>query len=117
MSRSRSGVSSSSWKSRRRWTADDARAALAAQERSGLAVAAFAAREGMKVQRLTRWSRLLEESARSVEFVEVASPPAVAGESQFEVVLRSGQVVRVPEMFDAAALRRLVAALEEVTPC
>ena len=34
----------------------------------------------------------------------------------FEVVVRSGRLVRVPPDFDATALRRLVAALED-EPC
>jgi hypothetical protein len=33
--------------------------------------------------------------------------------SAFEVVLRGGRVLRVPEDFDAATLGRLLAALEE----
>ena len=120
MSKSRSAVSSSSWRSRRRWTADQARAALAALERSGLSPAGFAAREGLQVHRLYRWSRQLKEAgAEAPAFVEVvaAVAPERPREGRFEVVLRSGQVVRVPETFDAGALRKLVVALEEGTQC
>lgn len=119
MSKSRSEVSSSSWRSRRRWTADEARAALAALDRSGLSPADFAAREGLEVHRLYRWSRQLKEVAEGPAFVEVAAalPPVALREARFEVVLRSGQVVRVPEAFDPGALRKLVAALEEGIRC
>jgi transposase-like protein len=34
-----------------------------------------------------------------------------------EVVVGSGRVVRVPSDFDAATLRRLLAVLEEASPC
>jgi hypothetical protein len=37
---------------RPRWSAGDARTVLAAVDRSGLSIAAFAAREGLDVQRL-----------------------------------------------------------------
>jgi transposase-like protein len=120
MSKSRAAGSSSSWRTRRRWTADDARAAIAAQERSGLSLAHFAAREGLEVHRLYRWSRRLGVSDNGpAAFVEVSPAFATAAprESRFEVVLRSGQVVRVPAAFDGAALRRLVAALEEAVAC
>src|SRR4051812_4773836 len=119
MSKSRLEVSSSSWRSRRRWTAAEARAALAALERSGLSQADFAAREGLEVHRLYRWSRQLKEAAEAPAFVEIAAAVAgvVARDSRFEVVLRSGQVVRVPETYDPGALRQLVAALEEGTRC
>src|SRR5262245_52081712 len=119
MSRSRSEVSSSSWRSRRRWTPSEARAALAALDRSGLSPADFAAREGLMVQRLYRWTRQLKERSEGPAFVEVASAvaPVAPREARFEVVLRSGQVVRVPEAFDPEALRKLVAALEEASRC
>jgi transposase-like protein len=119
MSKSRSVVSSSSWRSRRRWTADEARAALAALERSGLSPAEFAAREGLEVHRLYRWSRQLKGAPEGPAFVEVvaAVAPVAAREVRFEVVLSSGHVLRVPEAFDSGALRRLVAALEEGTRC
>jgi len=35
----------------------------------------------------------------------------------FEVVLREGHVIRVPGSFDAAALRRLIAALDGAHEC
>jgi transposase-like protein len=34
-----------------------------------------------------------------------------------EVVVGSGRIVRVPSEFDAVTLRRLLAVLEEATPC
>jgi len=118
MSTSRQAESSALWRTRRRWTADDAQAAFGAQARSGLSLARFAAREGLEVHRLYRWSRRLEDTRdRPTEFVEVTAAMAARREVRFEVVLSSGQVVRVPEGFDARELRRLLAALEEVSPC
>ena len=118
MSTSKKAVSSALWRMRRRWTADDAQAAFGAQASSGLSLASFAAREGLEVHRLYRWSRRLEESeVRPAGFVEVTAAMAARGEARFDVVLRSGQVVRVPEAFDARELRRLIAALEGPTPC
>jgi transposase-like protein len=118
MSTSRKAESSALWRTRRRWTADDAEAAFAAQARSGLSLACFAAREGLEVHRLYRWSRRLEDTGdRLTGFVEVTAAVAARGEVRFDVVLRSGQTVRVPEGFDAQELRRLIAVLEEASQC
>lgn len=121
MSRSETALSSSSWRTRQRWTEDDARAALTAQARSGLSRARFAVREGVDVQRLYYWSgrltRLAENRAAFVELTPARPVIAAPRDARFEVVLRSGHVVRVGEMFDAEALRRLLAALGEAVPC
>jgi hypothetical protein len=83
---------------------------LAALESSGLSLGAYAAREGMDVQRLYRWRRRLAgESgpARPTTFVELRR----AAPAMVEVVLPSGITLRVAETIDGAALRRLVEAV------
>ena len=103
----------------RRWGATEARAALAALASSGLGPSAFAARHGLDVQRLHRWLRKFGAApsapvgrtlARS--FVELRPRPA----KRVEIVLRCGQVLRVTESVDTAALLRLVDALEDRQP-
>jgi len=42
---------------------------------------------------------------------------STAADMAFDVVLKSGRVVRVSAGFDAASLRRLLAVLEEERPC
>ena len=49
-------------------------------------------------------------------FVPLRVVPTAAGMA-FEVVLGQGRVVRVPACFDPAALRQLLAILEEERPC
>jgi hypothetical protein len=104
---------------RRRWTVFEARAALAALDASGLRASAFAAREGLDVQRLQSWRRKL--GTKSKPRKARASRPAFVelrpGRSEpIEIVLRSGRVLRVHESIDAAVLRRLVEALDEPPP-
>jgi hypothetical protein len=75
-------------------------------------VAAFAAQEGLDPQRLYVWRRKLESRGDFVEItparaLEVRDPPR-----GFEVALRSGHAVRLPERFDVEAFRRLVDVLE-----
>jgi transposase-like protein len=100
-----------SWSQSRRWTEREASEALAALERSGESLAAFAEQEGLSVGRLYRWrARLMRMPA----FVEIR-PEVVAdddGAGVLEVVVATGHVVRVPPDFNAAALRRLLAVLE-----
>ena len=101
---------------RRRWTAADARTALAALAESGLTVSVFADQEGLDAERLRRWRRRLqpndrrrgEASAIAAEVIELRPRRA----EPIEVVLLSGRVLRVAETIDVEALARLVAALE-----
>jgi transposase-like protein len=100
---------------RPRWTEQDARAALAALERSGKPISVFAAEHGLDAQRLYTWRRRLGR-AELTTFRELVvrrpSPIAIVdGDGTFEIVLPSGVVVRVSTVFDAAALERLLAVL------
>jgi transposase-like protein len=100
---------------RRRWSEQDARTALAALDRSGKSVAVFAAEQGLDPQRLYAWRRRLGEAERTT-FQELVVRPAAPipipdGNGSFEIVLRSGVVVRVPASFDPAALERLLVVL------
>lgn len=112
MSRSKMALVSGSWRNRPRWTAEDARAALEAQAESGLSRARFAAQEGIEAHRLYWWSRRLGEVEHRAEFVELVPSRAGSEGARFEVVLRSGLVVRVGEDFEPAALVRLITTLE-----
>jgi len=103
---------------RRRWTTAEARAALSALEGSGLSVAAFAVRQGVRPERLYRWRRQLATGRFTAER---ASPAFVelrpgAGE-HIEVVLRSGRVLRAREAIEPLVLQRLVLVLEKSEPC
>jgi transposase-like protein len=118
--------SSPTYLAHRRWTADDARAALAAMARSGLGLSAFAIEAGLDPQRLTRWRRQLAapspptfEEVMSVVSPEILETDAVAqgSDERFEIVLPSGRVVRVPASFEAGALRRLLAVVDEERAC
>lgn len=104
--------------------------------RSGLSVRAFCAEHGLAEPSFYSWRRSIAErdlhgdqrataSARTVGndgaddrplFVPLRVVPAAAGMA-FEVVLGQGRVVRVPAHFDPAALRQLLAILEEERPC
>jgi len=114
MPKSRSRTSLSSL---RRWSADDARAALSALSASGLSAREFAVKEGLDVQRLHRWRRRLAEPCEATEaaptFVEVVGRPT----DVVEVVLRSGHVLRVSESIEPQALGRIAAVLEELPGC
>lgn len=106
-----------SYATSRRWTAEQARAALEAQTRSGLSVAAFAQHAGLDAERLYRWRRHFKgavDGAARAAFVEV---PRELAFGPVEVVLRSGRTLRVSEAIAADALRRLVSVLEESLGC
>jgi transposase-like protein len=111
-----------------RWTPDDARAALAAHSASGLTVVAFAAAEGLDPQRLYGWRRRFATDVATVPrprfaakegtvprptFVEVR---ARAGDG-IEVVLRGGDILRIPSSFESETLTRLLKVLEPSRSC
>lgn len=88
--------------------------------RNGLSVRAFCARERLHESSFYFWKRQL--AARDAQaklsapaFVPVRvipSPPP-----PLEVVLADGRLVRILPGFDPAALRAVLAALEEDVPC
>ncbi len=115
----------------RRWTIDDARAALIALSASQLPLADFARREGLSTKRLYRWRRQLADQGRARRTLGAATTPRPAARVRrptapatevieirprrvepVEIVLASGRVLRVPETIDVSTLARLVAALE-----
>lgn len=81
-------------------------ARVARLERSGLSIAAFAREEGLNPVTLGNWRRKLRGGAP--QFVELLGGPSRG----FDVELRGGHRVHVPEAFSAEALARLVAVLE-----
>jgi hypothetical protein len=107
------------YRDRRRWTESDAREVLGALDGSGLSVAAFAAREGFDVQRLYWWRHRLGVAAAghsaAPSFVEIT--PGLRATEHVEIALLSGRILRVSAKIDPAALRRLVAVLEQDRMC
>src|SRR5947209_3837565 len=82
---------------RTRWGADDARAVLERMNASGLSAGEFAKREALDPQRLRRWqARLAVEPVAPTSFVEVTAAVTPAA---IELVLRTGDLVRVPASF------------------
>ena len=109
---------------------DEMRAVLARWERSGLPLSRFADREGVGRKTLYRWRQRLGTGGDRVRrgrppvgehhrsppasiFTELSTAVGTASSSamKFEVVLGSGMTVRVPEHFDAGALRLLLETL------
>jgi transposase-like protein len=89
--------------------------------RSGQTVRAFCDEHGLSEQSFYGWRRTIEEQdqqAQTPDFVpiHVASAAAIPS-APLEVVAGSGRVIRVPADFDAGALRRLLAVLEEGRSC
>ena len=101
---------------RQRWTEADARAALAAWAGTGMSLAEFAHLKGLEAQRLYRWQRRLGGEPVGPQaapgFIEVCAHGSVTSTGTFEVVLRSGRVLRAAETITPSVLERLVTALE-----
>lgn len=100
---------------------------VAAWQRSGLTCNAFAETQGINPSTLTWWKWRLgsdHDPARdpqpplALHFVELAPEPAARPAAapktpqRIEIVLDEGLCVRLPDDFDADALRRLLELLE-----
>src|SRR6202795_927655 len=106
---------------RLRWTEEDAREVLAALHRSGKPVGEFAAEHGLDPQRVYLWRRRLGK-AELTTFQELIVRPTARGAGpnagdSFEIILASGDRVRVPQLFDGTALARLLEILAQVRAC
>ncbi len=88
---------------------------VAAWKSSGLTASQFAARHRFDPRSLLHWSSALRRSpsqASAVRFAPlVASSPSPAA-APIEILLASGQAIRVRSGFDPALLRAIVEALE-----
>lgn len=94
-------------------------------QKSGLAVRAFCAAQGLSEASFYAWRRTLgRRDAEAAAFVPVTVVPAEKGapsgegtNGRLELVLDQGWVLRVGPGFDAPTLQRLLALLEEGRPC
>ncbi len=97
-------------------------------QESEQSVREFCDERGLKESCFYAWRRTIAQRAEQVGATSRASSPtplflpvqvmkAASGPSLLEVVLAPGRVIRVPPDFDADALRRLVAVLEEAPSC
>jgi len=98
-------------------------------EQSGLRRKEFCAAHGLSVHTLDVWRRRIAQPELREEIVPVeivadraVSAPTMAAAGvawvcQFRVVLAQGVSIEVEQGFDAAELRRLVAALDGVATC
>ena len=104
------------------WSASKAKRVLAAAERSGLSIEAFAREQGITPQRLYWWRRRLREQRTSTSSNEATALVSVPQQVSFveltaeaerpasiEIVLGNGRIVRVPPTFDDDTLLRVLA--------
>lgn len=82
---------------------------------SGISLKDYAATAGLNAITMRSWARKFETEPASTTargqpgFVEVRAPAVLPAGERLEVVLRNGVVVRVPTVFDAGALRQVIA--------
>jgi len=108
--------------SSRRRARRDYKTLIAAFERSGLSLSAFARKKGVPYSTLALWkNRLAKETKAELAssppqflpvLVEGAGLPLSSTRGSCEVRLRSGHELRVPPGFDPVTLSALINALE-----
>lgn len=102
------------------WHEGDARRVVEAWRKSGDPVSMFADRLGVDPRRISRWASRLEKSeAATLRFhpVRVAGDDMVRGDACIDIQVGHGRHVRVAPGFATEDLRRVLAVLEERTPC
>ncbi len=85
----------------------------------GLTIRAFCARHHLSEPSFYAWRRQLQQrQATAPAFVPVQVVPDNQPQSDaIDIVLANGRCLRVTPGFDAAALRRLLAVLEDAPSC
>jgi transposase len=130
------GTRSDRQKVRRRgkeWSPAEGKAVMADWAKSGQALAEYCRTRGLSYHRLYRWRRKLGASASidsppkidafaSVKVVESrAMPTSLTGYTEescvLEIIVRNGRRIRIGRDFDARALSRLLAVVEEGQAC
>lgn len=101
-----------SWKTAARWTPTMAREALDALERSRKTVPRFASMHGLDAQRLYAWRRRTSSAdVQRTAFIEVVPRPPERVAPPVEILMRTGEIVRVSAGFDEEVVARVVALL------
>lgn len=101
-----------SWETAARWTPAMARAALDELKSSGETIPAFASLHGLDAQRLYAWRRRTSSAeVRRATFVEVVPRVSVRMAPPVEILMRTGEIVRVSAGFDKEVVARVVAIL------
>ncbi|MGQ0813144.1 MAG: IS66 family insertion sequence element accessory protein TnpA, partial [Gemmatimonadota bacterium] len=101
---------------RRRWREDDARVVVEAWRQSGQSLGEFARKRDVHPVRLARWEkRLRSAGSASVSFHPVrlvqAQPAHNSADNKIELVLRAGELIRLPRGFAAEDLRQVLGVL------
>ena len=102
------------------WNEAKARGIIDAWQQSGETLAAFARRLGVNHKRLRWWaSRLRARESKAMQFhpVQVRARASGPGTAAIEIDLGAHRCIRLSPGFAAEDLRRVLAALDEVTPC
>jgi len=96
--------------------AQEMRRVLAQWQRSGLRLREFGEQRGIALSTLRWWRRVLRAAgaaAPAVAFIEVPAPVSVPRPpAVLEIVLTSGQMIRVSAGADSDTLRQVLAALQ-----
>jgi hypothetical protein len=91
---------------------EDWRARVSAQERSGISVKQFCKQQGLTEQSFYYWRKRLQTPA-SMRFALVEADPrrGTAEHAPLELVLRTGERLRISAGVDATTLRQVLEAL------
>jgi len=100
---------------RQRWSEAEAAGHVEAWRASGLSLAAWCRREGLRYERLRRWRGQLERTRKRQRGPQILPVQLVEPEGSphaLELELPRGLRLRVAAGFDAASLARLLGELE-----
>jgi transposase-like protein len=104
-----------------RWSASDARLILDALASSGLSISEFSRKHHVDAQRLYVWRRRLARSAGDdapIAFVQLQPPePRAPAPTRYELLLSSGETIRIEGGVVAADLTILLNALRGGRSC
>jgi len=92
---------------------EDWRTQISAQERSGISVKQFCQQQGLTEQSFYYWRKRLRTTTTSMRFALVEAEPrrGTAEHAALELVLTTGERLRISAGVEAATLRQVLEAL------
>jgi hypothetical protein len=92
---------------------EDWRTQISAQERSGISVKQFCQQQGLTEQSFYYWRKRLQTTTTSMRFALVEAEPrrGTAEHAALELVLTTGERLRISAGVEAATLRQVLEAL------
>ena len=97
----------------KQWQEPEARKVLAIWAQSQNSLLGFCREFNIGYQRLSRWRKILSQSAENFDFVQISIAQQQDLDCSMEITFQNGRGIRIGSGFDSQVLQRLIPIIEE----